>query len=316
MSSQRTLSTLLKLGVFSLSGVLCGCGSLVLYDDDRGEKLAVVGDSVLYSGNILSPEGLTPADSLAHQRLFIDKWVQEQLRLSAALTQNQEQLKSIETQIKTYRETLLKDNFQRQYIKANLNEEVSDEQIAQYHRANGNKFRLSGAIVKVYIARIPSAARELEELRDLLRSDQKRDMAEFIAICQKNNYFYEDLTQRWSPFISVLEKIPFSQTDFDSFLRRNSFYQIQDEQYYYMMRIEDRRFTGDHTPLEMLQEDIKRIILHARETELIESLDDSLRSKALALGEMEILLKDTAQQNTLTLPEDNSKETTDSSTQQ
>ncbi len=293
MSSQRTLSTFLSLGVFALSGALCGCGSLSLYDDDRGEKLAQVGDSVLYSGSVVATEGLTPQDSLAHQKLFIEQWVQEQIRLSAALEQNQEHLKSIEDQIKAYRETLLKDNFQAQYIKRNINTEVTPEQIEQYYKANGKGFRLPGAIVKVHIARIPSEAREAEQLQELFRSDKAQDMTEFIALCQKNDYSYEDLTQSWIPFISILEKIPFSQTDFDSFLRKNSFYQIQDDQYNYMMRIEERRFTGDNSPLEMLQEHIKRIILHSRETELIKRLDDSLLTRALNTGELEIFSKDT-----------------------
>ncbi|MEG2319559.1 MAG: hypothetical protein RSC07_03740, partial [Mucinivorans sp.] len=74
--------------------------------------------------------------------------------------------------------------------------------------------------------------------------------------------------------------IPFSAKNFDEFLSTKSYYEVEDEDYKYMMVIEQYLPTGESSPVGLQSANIRKILLHDRRTALIMALQDSLLGEA------------------------------------
>ena len=172
-----------------------------------------------------------------------------------------------------------------------LDTTVTTAQINEYYEANRNVFRLAGPIVKARIARIPAGLRQSRKLEEMFRSTKEEDRNDFQNICQKNQYRTDDFSTEWTDFSTVIRHIPFSQSNFDEFLRSRSYYEVEDDQYKYMMAIDAFRPTGDYSPMERETENIRKIILNKRRQSLLTQLEDSLYTTARNNHQFEIKIK-------------------------
>lgn len=284
--------------IFSLMliATLCAaCGTFSLYDPDRGEKIATVGEKTLYEGELknIYNANMTPEDSMAQRELFINQWVAKQIKNQAAEKSLSEFEKQIEQMVNNYREALVAHQFEENYVAQNIDTNVTTAQIGQYYDQNEQNFRLAGPLVKARIACIPAGLRQSTKLEKMFRSNEKQEIDDFVNICNKNNYRVYDFSTAWTNFSEVLQNIPFSNPNFDEFLRTKNYYEVEDDQYKYMMYIADKMLTGEKSPVELEKENIKKILLHNRRATLIAQLDDSLYKVAIREGIIKITGKDT-----------------------
>ncbi|MFI3294682.1 MAG: hypothetical protein R3Y19_01535 [Rikenellaceae bacterium] len=307
----------LPLVLLALGVTLGGCGSFSLYNPDRGEVIARVGDSTLYADDLkFGQMGISMQDSVAHSRLYIQQWVSDQIELQQATLSLGDYQEVIEAKVREYRKSLLRYHFQQGYISENLDTLVTSEQVAQYYSLHRSNFRLAGPLVKVRVARIPSQLRQSNTLRELFQSSSENDINDFRELCEKNNYRLNDLSDSWTPFSQVLSMIPFSNTDFDGFLRSKKYYEVEDDQYQYMMAVVDKLYTGDLSPLEMVTTDIRHILLQDRRQALLNHFKDSIYQSAILSGRVvlpgETTALDTLQTNIISdsLPESSSDQAT------
>lgn len=274
--------------------LLVGCNNLKLYNFDRGEVLASVGDKTLYTSDIegMIGTGLPEKDSLAMLGSIVDDWVKREIKIQAAagsLTEKQEY--DIEDMVDRYRDWLLGYMYEEEWIQGRMDTVVTDQQITDYYNENRDEFRLAGPIVKARVARIPAGLRQSKRLEEMFRSTQESDRQDFMNICQKNQYRFDDFSSEWTDFSTVIQIIPFSQSNFDEFLRKRNYYDVEDDQYKYMMAIDAFRPTGDYAPQERERGNIRKIILNKRRQELLGTLEDSLYRAAKEEHKFEIQIQ-------------------------
>lgn len=275
--------THLRIGLLLAALLLAtGCNKLNLYTFDKGEAIASVGERELYASDIagMIEPGLPPADSLAALQSIVDTWVRKEIKTSAAEAALSGHGHDIEEMVAQYRGALLTYKYEQQWLGGRLDTTVTAEQITEYYDANRDGFRLAGPIVKARIARIPAGLRQSRKLEEMFRSERESDRNDFLNICQKNQYRTDDFSSEWTDFGTVVQHIPFTQSNFDDFLRTRKYYEVEDDRYKYMMAIEAYRPTGDYSPLERETDNIRKIILNKRRQTLLGQLEDSLYTAA------------------------------------
>ena len=270
-----------------------GCNKLKLYTVDKGEVLATVGEHELYANDIASliEPGQPLEDSLAALQSSVDTWVRKEIKTAAAEAAISGHGHDIEEMVAQYRSALLTYKYEQEWLNDRLDTTVTTAQINEYYEANRNVFRLAGPIVKARIARIPAGLRQSRKLEEMFRSTKEEERNDFQNICQKNQYRTDDFSTEWTDFSTVIRHIPFSQSNFDEFLRSRSYYEVEDDQYKYMMAIDAFRPTGDYSPMERETENIRKIILNKRRQSLLTQLEDSLYTTARNNQQFEIKIK-------------------------
>lgn len=283
-----------RYGIFALALLAAvACNRVKLYNADKGEVIATAGGKALYSSDVagMIEPGLPPQDSLALLRSIAENWVRKELKTSAAETALKGDRQDIEQMVNEYRGTLLTYRFEQEWLVPRLDTAVTVRQITEYYNENRDDFRLSGPIVKAMIARIPAGLRQSKRLEEMFRSDKESDRDDFINICIKNQYRIDDFTHEWTDFSTVIQHLPFQQTNFDEFLRTRKYYDVEDDQYKYMMLITAFLPTGDIAPQERETDNIRRIILNKRRQGLVTHLEDSLYRAASQNRTFDIKLK-------------------------
>ncbi len=262
--------------------VATGCNKLKLYTVDKGEAIATAGGHELYASDIASliEPGLPEKDSLAALQSIVDTWVRKEIKTAAAEAALSGHGDDIEEMVAQYRGALLTYRYEQEWLADRLDTAVTTTQIREYYDANRDGFRLAGPIVKARIARIPAGLRQSRKLEEMFRSDREEDRSDFLNICQKNQYRTDDFSAEWTDFSIVIRQIPFPQSNFDDFLRTRKYYEVEDDQYKYMMAIDSYRPTGDYSPMERETGNIRKIILNKRRQALLGQLEDSLYTSA------------------------------------
>lgn len=269
--------------------VITSCGRFSLYDTDKGAAIVSVEGVTLYEDDLANiyANQLTHEDSVKQREVFIDLWIKNQVREKAAENGVTENLPKINELVATYRNSLIAHEFEEQFVAKKLDTMVTNDQVERYYKEYIDNFRLAGSLVKARIARVPSGLRQSEKLAKMFYSSKTSDYQDFINICNKNDYKVVDFTNEWVDFSSILYHIPFTNTDFDAFLKSKSQYEVEDDRFKYLMKVEGYLLTGSSAPIESQRENIVKILLHNRRAELIEKLNDSLYREAMVSKEIE-----------------------------
>lgn len=266
----------------AIIALTASCGRFSLYNSDKGAIVATVGDATLFEDDmaILFTTQITREDSLAIRQMFVDRWVKDQIKKQTAEKEMDKAMPEIEKMVANYRNTLITHQFEENFVNKKIDTTITNEQIEEFYKSNIDNFRLAGPLVKARIARIPSGLRQSERLAKMFYSSKQSDVDDFLNICNKNDYKISDYSKTWVDFSEVLHHIPFSNTDFDAFLKSKPTYEVEDDQFKYLMVVESYLLTGANAPIETQSANIRKILLHNRRAELIKMLDDSLYNQA------------------------------------
>lgn len=296
----------LIVGMFAVMG----CGSFGLYDSDDSKVIARVGDKELRESAIeeIYNGVLSSKDSIQLRQTAIQNWIDEQIKQNAALEMfknDKSSEKMIEEMVQQYRMNLLSYTFEQNFLQQNLDTMVTEAQIQEYYDKNGGSFKLIGPLVKAIVVRLPLELRQSTKLEKMFTKGGSDEMIEFLNICKKNNYKVDDFRDQWVEFSEVLQTLPFKGTDYDNFLKSKRGYDVRDDQYHYLLRIEECMLSGEPSPLERERETITRILRNQRREELLKEFNDSLINSAynnqtvLIEGELEEELVIAVKQNSI-----------------
>lgn len=271
---------------------LGSCGTFGLYSGEQSAVVASVGSVDLRASAL---EGiytgvLSAQDSTKVRDAFINAWIRGEVRRQQAeqALAGEEQEAQIERMVREYRAQLLTFAYENDFIAHRIDTTITTTQIDKYYTDHSDDFRLVGPLVKAVVVRLPSGLRQSKRLEDMFRSDRDAQREDFMRICEKNNYRVDDFSAQWTDFGTVLQHLPFAQKSFDDFLKRSKFYEVSDDEWKYMMRIDAYMPTGALSPREREVGAIVKILRNLRRGELLTALDDSLHKAAQAQGVVHI----------------------------
>ncbi len=254
------------------------------------KPIARVLDKTLTSSDMkgIFPEGISKEDSVQIAKNFIERWVRQQLLLNKAELNLTEDEKNVKEQIENYRSSLLIYKYEQSLLKQKLDTVISDTEIEDYYRQNTSNFLLSKNIVKSVYIKVPRSAPEIYKLRQWYRSDDPESIKSLEAYCYQHAETYDFFDDSWVDFSKLLDKIPIQIGNPENYLRYRQTIEASDTTYHYFVRIHRYAFSGDPSPLELVREDIEKIILNKRKIELLNQMEATIFNDAQNRGQFTI----------------------------
>ena len=270
-------------------GVLIGIAFLLLMAScdyfQKSSKEMVVAEcygKYLYESDLngLVPEGTSIMDSIQRVSTFIDSWIRRQVLIHQAENNLDKDKLDLKKQMEEYRNSLIIYEYESQLINQRLDTIVSEDEIAEYYEQNKEDFQLRNTMVRAAYVILDEECiqkatfQKLMSDRDTLLLQNIDVLATYYAVKS-----YLDVDQ-WMRLDELTNIIPIEIFNAESFLKKNKFVCFDMNEYTYMVRFVDYLLEESTSPLEMVSDNIKSIILAQRKQALIEKMKNALYEKA------------------------------------
>lgn len=256
-----------------------------LHENDT--LLAKISDKQLYLSDIASliPENSSSTDSANIIRAYTENWARETVILLEAENEVAQDI-DIDVLVKNYRESLLKHNFEKRHIEENLETQITMPQIEAFYNENKDHFVVTDPILKCWIAKVKQEKKGLEAFYKNMRNKKE---AKVKAYCQENAEF-SIINNEWLHLSEV--KLYFPEKIINRMKFHSKFhYNDNSDGYEYFIQVFKMIKAGDIAPLEMEEENIKKLILHQRRTALLNKYREDLYEKNLKNKKVEFYIQ-------------------------
>lgn len=280
------------LEVFLLLVLLQSCDLIRMKEESGGRKaVARVGETYLYQDEL---EGLVSnkasrEDSVLRVSSYIDSWVRKQVLISEAMKNIDINEAEVERKVLEYRYSLIGYEYQNFYIKKNLNDSVSPDEIGAYYEEHRDNFILKQNIVRGTFIKVPKEAPRTGRIKELIFSQKPKDMEELRSYCLSFSSAYHLYDSSWIEFDKLTVGSPLAEIPNKiQFLKSNPYYETGDNQSLYFLKIDEYKISDNVSPLEFVKEDIKNIILNKRKVELAQKLEQEVYENAVTNKDFEV----------------------------
>lgn len=283
---------LLKISVFVMLLGAVSCRELpdYLMGDD---VIARVGGELLTVQDISTvvPSNLKGDDSLSFVKQYTDKWLVRQLKVNEADELFSGTEKDIEKLVEDYRQTLLTSKVDQYYIDQQMSDDVSQEDITEYYNTHKSQFLLDRTLVKGRILRFDATYRQSTKLKTQMQkaATSQNDDKAFSDLCAKNNFLLIDNRSEWVNFADFLSNLPIPQSQNNEPLLDKMGVQelkIGSDRYYFDFTSVCRK--GNVAPLEIVSDNIRRILITQRRSQIIKSHEEQILKSALEDGDAKV----------------------------
>ena len=270
-------------------GVLIGIASLLLLAGcdyfQKSSKEVVVAEcygKYLYESDLIGlvPEGTPTMDSIQRVSTFIDSWIRREVLIHQAENNlNMEEL-DLKKQLDEYRNSLVIYAYETQLINQKLDTVLSEDEIAEYYEQHKEDFQLRNTMVRVAYVIIPEDSKQKATFQKLM-SDPDTLLLQNIDVLAM--YYaaksYLDV-DHWMRLDELTNIVPIEIFNAESFLKKNKFVCFDMNEHTYMVRFVEYLLEESTSPLEMVRDNIKSVILAQRKKAMLERMKTALYEKA------------------------------------
>lgn len=278
----------LKIYIIAIAVLLSSCRELpdYLVGDNT---VARVGREELTTLEISQavPKNLTGSDSIAFVKLYIDKWLIRQLKIEEANQLFSSSEKDIEKLVEDYRQSLLMNKVDQYYVEQQMSNDFTDDDIASYYNTHKSDFTLDRTLVKGRILRFDASYRQSKRLKEqmLKAASSTTDDKTFTDICEKNGFLLIDNRSEWINFTDFLANLPTTKSqDYSSLLDKMGIQEMKVNDACYFFDFTSVCRTGNVAPLELVADNIRRILITQRRSEIIKAHEEEIITKAMSEG--------------------------------
>jgi hypothetical protein len=108
-------------------------------------------------------------------------------------------------------------------------------------------------------------------------------------MCEKNGFLLIDNRSEWINFVDFLTNLPTTRTqDYEPLLDKMGIQQMEANGLRYLFDFTSVCRKGDVAPLEVVAENIRRILTTQRRSEIVKSHEEAIRSQAEAEGHVKV----------------------------
>ena len=229
------------------------------------------------------PSNLKGEDSVVFAKHYIDKWLVRQLKIEEADQLFPGSVNDIEKMVEDYRQSLLISRVDQFYIDKQMDKEVTDEQVAEYYNAHKSDFTLDRTMVKGRVLRFDASYRQTKRLKEQMQKALSSSEAEksFTDVCQKNGFELIDNRAAWLNFTDFITHLPvLAAQDNEPLLDKMGVQEMKmgKDCYYFDFTSVCRK--GNVAPLEVVADNIRRILLTRRRAEVIRQHEEQILQAA------------------------------------
>jgi hypothetical protein len=238
----------------------------------------------------IASAGISKEDSVSRVEAYVNSWIRKQLLIQQASKKININEAELERKILDYRYSLIAYEYQSEYIRQHLDTIVEAPEIEQYYKNNIDNFILKQNIVRATYIKVPKNAPQPKKLKDLIFSDNIKDQEELKSYCLSFSVAYHLADSSWLIFDELVRNSPFAEIPNKvQFLKSDPYYEVEDENYLYFLKVLEYRISDNVSPLEFVKDEITSIILNKRKVELAKKLEDKVYNDALEKDEFEVI---------------------------
>jgi hypothetical protein len=255
------------------------------------KPVARVGNSYLYQDELagIAPTDVTGEDSIARVTAYVNSWIRKQLVINEAMKNIDINELEVERKVLDYRYSLIGYEYQNYYIKQNLNDSVSDQEIETYYKERLDNFILKQNIIQGVYIKVPKSAPRTKKVKDLMFSKKAKDREELKSYCISFSAAYHLGDSSWIEFDKLVANSPLAEIPNKiQFLRSYNYYETTDNEFLYFLKIDAYKISDNVSPLEFVKQEIKNIILNKRKVELARKLEDDVYENAAKRKDFEV----------------------------
>lgn len=228
--------------------------------------------------NDMMPENIRPEDSAYVADELIRHWVNKQLLYQYAKKELVDS-SDINNRVEDFRRELYKYEIQEQYLRANLDSVVNDDEISEYHKEHLGEYKLKEMAVKAHYMQMDVNVATFYHELDKVRRSSSDNMDElYRAIKRTNKKIVEH--KDWIYLSTLLEEIHSELIPQVSQGLQVGYFYTEDGEHRYIVKINDKLMPGDTVPVELVSQEIKEIIIIERKQDLMADLTNQLRQDA------------------------------------
>jgi hypothetical protein len=291
-----TLKGLCRLCIFITMPLMLSCDFIKVKKEAEADEpvrkpVARVGNSYLYQDELvgIAPTDVIGEDSIARVTAYVNSWIRKQLVINEAMKNIDINELEVERKVLDYRYSLIGYEYQNYYIKQNLNDSVSDQEIESYYKERLDNFILKQNIVQGVYIKIPKSAPRTKKVKDLMFSKKAKDREELKSYCISFSAAYHLGDSSWIEFDKLVANSPLSEIPNKiQFLRSYNYYETTDNEFLYFLKIDAYKISDNVSPLEFVKQEIKNIILNKRKVELARKLEDDVYENAAKRKDFEV----------------------------
>lgn len=274
-----------KISVFVGIAFLCLMCSCDYFQ--KSSKEVVVAEcygKYLYESDLkgIVPEGASIMDSIQRVSTFIDSWVKRQVLIHQAEKNLDKEELDLKKQMEEYRNSLVIYAYESQLINQKLDTVVSEDEITAYYEQNKEEFQLRNTMVRVaYVVVNENLDNKQKDLFKKLLSNRDTLLLQNIDI-QANYYAVKSHLDidNWMRLDELTNIIPIEIFNAESFLKKNKFVCFDMNDYTYMVRFVEYLLEESTSPLEMVRNNIRSVILAHRKQAMINKMQEAVYEKA------------------------------------
>jgi len=255
------------------------------------EPLARVEDIYFYPSDLpdIFHGNISAEDSAEIAKTYIQKWIKNKLLLQKAeLNIPTEEQREVLKRLEDTRASLMIYEYQQQMINQKLDTVISQSEINEFYNQNLNLFILDKNIIKTLFVQLPLNSPNIPNVRQWYRSNNSEDLTKLEGYCYQYATKYDYFNENWIPFNLLLNIIPVSVNNQQSYLKYNQYIEASDSLYLYFANIRDYRLEGSNAPVEYINDNIKSIILNNRRIKFLKEIENNIYYDALSRNRFEI----------------------------
>lgn len=279
---------LLMVGVFQLA---CNNVPFVEKESSEDRVIASVADHKLYLSEALQllNDSLSASDSINFLQNYAEHWVRDELLVYEA-EQNLPDEIDIDELIKDYRESLLIHHFEQKIIRERLDTVITEEQITAFYQKNKDQFQNDKDMVRAYFIKLRKPFPNQKQMETMWNDPTGTNLTNLRNFCQQNATFFSLEENKWISYDILSRQLPKGSIRFND-LSKNYERNFADFNYHYFIKVFEVAKSDDNTPVSMVSEQARMIILHERKVKLLEKVKEELYNQAIPKHIVKIMVK-------------------------
>lgn len=229
-------------------------------------------------------------DSAALAQRYITGWLRDQVLVHRAEQNLGEEQKDFETQLEDYRKDRLIYAYEEALVSQKLDTVVSVAEIEAYWKENEADFGLKDNILRVRWSKVHEEdKRAVERLKRSFTSKDNDKLREYEVWLASRGIPIVDHSKEWITFDALGKEITTGRTGLRDYLGRTGKIVVQNGNDAYFLDILELRSRDSVTPLSMVMQDVRSIIINQRKLRFVEKIREDLFREALEQKDVEIL---------------------------
>lgn len=252
--------------------------------------VAEVSDRKLFESDLteIIPTGIGKDDSTILANEYIEKWVKQELLIQMANQNLSIEQKNVSRELQEYKNSLIIYKYKNELMSQRMDTTVTQVQIEQYYATNSENFKLNKNIVKAIFAKIPNEVSNPSLLKSMAADISEEGLADLKDYCLQYAKGFDLFIDNWIDFEIVKNNIPKEINDTEQFLTHNNLIELNDSNYYYLVRIHEYKLKNEFAPLEYINNSIKNLILNQRKIEFLKQVEENIYMEGIKKNKFKI----------------------------